>query len=403
MSIAGAKDRSFDGLLLALILIPLFKPAGLGQIDAFNMMFQLGKAASLGVVFLLFLGNLRRFKFTAMELSLVVFWVAYAVGCYQSKAGYDTVLNYSFTSLALLVLFKIEGETGQVRELIKALWAVFVAFLILQAASIFIVRQGIVLFPGDYTYMYLFGEDNYSAFMVLPMMAVVLYADTIDVSRKRWRHRLTVATYWFVLVSYLYVQSVAASLGFLLLGICYLGRDKLNSFVHLLTPKRIAIAFVVLLALILVFHVQDFFGRIVSTFLDKNIFTLNARTTIWGQAEDLIAARPLFGWGDGLTESMIWGGHAHNILLQLLTVSGFVGTVAFFCYVGFAYANAGDRLLTSSGSVLIGALAAMALLTFFDFYIGISALFCLVALVSVVPAALAAEAALPYRDRLAEK
>ncbi len=391
MPIASTKRKSFYSLLLALILILLFKPTGLGQIGVLNTVFQVGKAASLAVILLLSLRSWRQIKFASLELSLVVFWAAYAIGCYQSNSGYYTVLNYSLTSFAFLVLFKIEAEKGRVRELIKVLWSIFIVFLLLQVASIFIVRQGIVLFPGDYTYMYLFGEDNYSAFMTLPMMALALYGDAVDGSPKRWRHRVTVATYWLVLVSYVYVQSIAASLSFLLLGICYLGRDKPNSFVHLLSPKKIAIAFLVVLALILVFHIQDLFGHLVSTFLDKDIFTLNSRTTIWSQAENLIAARPFFGWGDGLTNSMIWGSHAHNVFLQLLTVSGIVGTLAFFYYVGRAYANAGACLSTSSGSILVGTLAALALLAFFDFYVGISALFCFIAFVSVVPSVLEAE------------
>ena len=88
---------------------------------------------------------------------------------------------------------------------------------------------------------------------------------------------------------------------------------------------------------------------------------------------------------------MIWGGHAHNILLQLLTISGLVGTVAFFYYIGRSYADAGKSILSNSGSILIGALAAMAILTFFDFYIGISAMFCLAAFVATVPRSLAME------------
>lgn len=388
MNIQTEKSHSLETLLLVLILVPLFKPTGLGQIALFNTLFQLGKAVSLCVILFLFLGSLRKIKVTSLEVSLAVFWVAYTIGCYQSCAGYETVLNYSLTSLALLLLFKLEAMEGRVRELVNALWCLFTVFILLQVATVFIVMQGVVLFPGDYTRMYLFGEDNYSAFVMLPMTAIVLYADAVNEDGARWKHRVTIVSYLLALASYIYVQSVAAALGFLLLGICYLGKGRLNSFVHKLTLKKIAATFIVLLLLVLVFHIQDFIGGIMSTFLDKDIFTLNSRTIIWKQAEGLIADKPLFGWGDGLTEAMIWGGHAHNIFLQLLTISGVVGTIAFFCYIGRAFVDAGKSILSNSGSILIGALAAMALLTFFDFYIGISALFCFVAFVSVVPASL---------------
>lgn len=384
--------RSMETVFLILILLPLFKPTGLGQIAVFNTLFQLSKAVSLCVILFLFLGNLRKVKITALEVSLACFWIAYTIGSYQSGAGYDTVVNYSLTSFALLELFKIETAEGQARKLTKALWGLFIPLLILQALSIFIVMHGVILFPGDYTHMYLFGEDNYSAFMILPMVAIVLYSDVVDnEGRKSWGHRLTVASFVFVFIAYVYVQSVAAVLGFLLLGICYLGKDKLHSFVHWLTLKKIAIGFITLLLLVLVFHIQDAIGGFASTILDKNVFTLNSRTIIWNQAEKLIVAKPVFGWGDGLAETMIWGGHAHNILLQLLTISGLVGTVAFFCYIGRSYADAGKSILSNSGSVLIGALAAMAILTFFDFYIGISAMFCLAAFVATVPRSLAME------------
>ena len=345
----------------------------------------------MSVILLLVLWNLRKIKITALDVSLLAFWVSYAIGCYQSDAGYDTVLNYSLTSFALLGIFKIEAAAGRVQSLIGALWYLFTALLLLQVVSVFVVMQGIVLFPGSYSYMYLLGEDNYSAFMTLPMMAIALYADAVSDNRKKWKHCITVLALLLVFASYVYVQSVAAALGFLLLGVCYFGKGSFNSIANRLTPKKIAFAFAAFLLLVLVFHVQDYIGEIVSTFLDKNVFTLNSRTIIWQQAEGLIAARPLFGWGDGLSESMIWGGHAHNALLQLLTVSGVVGTVAFLYYVARAYADAGKTILGNSGLILMGALAALALLTFFDFYIGISALFCFVAFVSVVPSALNSE------------
>ena len=385
------KDRAFNSMALFLILVPLFKPAGLGQIPVLNLLFQLGKAASLVIILILLLGNLRKYRFNMLELSIAIFWVSYAIGCYQSESGYDTVLNYSMTSLALLMLFKIEASSGQIRDLLNVLWWIFTPLLLLQAASLVVVSQGVILFPSDYTHMYLFGEDNYSAFMVLPMMTMVLYSDSVNDGKGQWKHRITMLAFLSVLIAYVYVQSVAASLGFLLMGLCYVGKDKLGTFVHCLTPKRIAIVFLALLMLVLVFHVQDFIGQIVSSFLDKNIFTLNSRTTIWSQAEGLIASKPLFGWGDGLTEAMIWGGHAHNALLQLLTACGVVGTCSFFLYVGLAYIDAGRALVCGPGSILVGALAAMAVLSFFDFYIGISALFCLIAFVAVVPGALETE------------
>jgi O-antigen ligase len=375
-------------LALLLILIPFFKPAGLGQVAILDSIFQVWKLFALAVVFLILLGNLRILPFGRIELYLLAFWISYAVGCYQTGVSYGDVINGFFTSMALLLLFRLEGSLGRTAILLRTLSLIFSIGLVLQVLTIFIVRQGIVLFPSEYAYMYFFGEDNYSAFMVLPMMAVVLYTDTVT-AQHGWNHRAALLIYFAVLFSYIYVQSIAAILGIGLLGICYACRHRAHSFFRWLTPKRVGAIFLTILVLFLFFNIQDYLAKVFGSFFqrafDKDILTMNSRTIIWSQARMLIKQRPLFGWGDGLSSSVIWGLHAHNFLLELLVRSGLIGMTAYLLWISSAYRRGFRYMSSESVIVLVGALASFALLSFFDFYINVSAFYCLVAVVAIVP------------------
>lgn len=389
MKLKVGLEGRLENTFLFLILLFLFKPVGFGQIPLLNSAFQWGKGVSIFLIFLMFCRNMGNNRISMVEISLGLFWTAYAVGCIRSESSLTTVLNYSLTSFALITLFRIESTKGRLGLLVETLWLLFVILITLQAISVFVVMGGIDLFPGEYTRMYLFGEDNYSAFAMLPMMAIVLYVDSIWSEKSKFKHVITVMVYLLILISYIYVQSVAAILGFALLGACYFAKNGPRSFANWLRPITIVVVFLSLLILVTVFHVQDYIAKFTPTFLDKDMLTLNSRTIIWDQAFRLIMERPIFGWGDGITEEMIWNGHAHNLLLDLLIVSGMVGSLSFLAFVHSAYTEAGQSIASFSGSILTGAFGAMSVMSFFDFYIGVSATFCFVAFVAVVPSALA--------------
>lgn len=380
-------SRCARSIIVVLVLVPLFKPAGLGQLPAANALFHVWKVVALVLVGAYLVRHRRDVRLGTPEVSLVAFWVCYLVGCLMSGSSVFDVANGLVTSFVLLVLVRTTARLGRAQNLLRSMAWVFAVELVLQVLSMAVVRAGITLFPGDYTYMYLFGEDNYSAFMTLPMAAVVLFwaADCGD-----RRAQAAAGILWAVLFgAYAAVQSVAATLGFAVLGLAYLLRNWRGSFARHMPLWLVGACFVGLLLLVMVFHVQvvaaDALESLFVAGLGKDLYTLNSRTIIWEQAWQLICQRPLFGWGDGVTGDMIWAGHAHNLMLEVALRSGWIGLASYLAFVASSYARAGRLLKEAGASVLVGAIAAFALTSFFDFYPMVIAPYGLFAVVTVVP------------------
>jgi len=81
--------------------------------------------------------------------------------------------------------------------------------------------------------------------------------------------------------------------------------------------------------------------------------TQPSRTAIWGWATELIADRPLFGYGIGrmrfavkdvVEDNSVLPSHAHNIFLEPLVGSGIVGSFALLGFVGFLVVDLGRRI-----------------------------------------------------------
>lgn len=74
---------------------------------------------------------------------------------------------------------------------------------------------------------------------------------------------------------------------------------------------------------------------------DADGISLSGRTDVWNVAWDLFSRHPVFGyghaaWQDEFRESirMSWAFHAHNQLLQSLSVGGIIGGIGLIVYVG---------------------------------------------------------------------
>ncbi|WP_019904413.1 O-antigen ligase family protein [Methylobacterium sp. 77] len=90
-------------------------------------------------------------------------------------------------------------------------------------------------------------------------------------------------------------------------------------------------------------HFDALLGGVTRSGSISELTTLTGRTEIWSVAADLIAQRPLFGWGYNGTEQLIsdsvpttfYGSHlnAHNMSVQLVLTLGFIGAIPGFCFV----------------------------------------------------------------------
>ncbi|MBB3610685.1 O-antigen ligase family protein [Rhizobium sp. BK602] len=90
----------------------------------------------------------------------------------------------------------------------------------------------------------------------------------------------------------------------------------------------------------------SFLGSLSRSGSATEIMTLTGRTELWAVASDLIARKPLLGWGFNGTEALMVGSvgrnfagdpvNAHNMYVQTLLCMGFLGSLPAFAFLGIA-------------------------------------------------------------------
>ena len=117
--------------------------------------------------------------------------------------------------------------------------------------------------------------------------------------------------------------------------------------------KATVLALVISAALGIALVFQDNLLKPFQALLTDDVYTLNSRTELWTSVFRYIAARPIIGYGYYasrylLMKDFIWGGHAHNSLLEVLLTTGLIGLTivgAYLVYVFSAIIRTRDCLL----------------------------------------------------------
>ncbi len=91
-------------------------------------------------------------------------------------------------------------------------------------------------------------------------------------------------------------------------------------------------------------NIEPLLGPLSRTGSSSEIMTLTGRTDLWAVAADLIAQKPLFGWGFNGTEALMVGSvgrafegdpvNTHNMYIQSILCLGFIGSLPGFALLG---------------------------------------------------------------------
>ena len=358
-------------VFLMLLLAPFCKPVGLDVwpwLDTLFLLWKLAAAAVLAVS--LFPKNLsdRVRQRSIIQGVLLVFWGIYFLGCVRAGADVASVGLTVVSSIVLLMLVSYESRIGNGLRLLDAMATLFSLCIVLHILSVFAVKAGLLRFSAGPD-VYLFGYDNYFAFILYPMLAVVLFYRALCCRKPDffgWGLMLA------LVLAYLYTSSVTAAFaGILMIGLMVV-RNCWTGLRRLLDPKWLGVLMALFLVAICVFRVQNLFASMLNA-MDKGI-TLNSRTYIWEHALRLIRQKPFFGHGSFTQEQInnyiLYGTtHAHNLLLELLLRTGIVGTASYIIFLcGFVSRGDRRRLLRSEAGILVIGLAVQLILMFMDFY-----------------------------------
>lgn len=310
--------------LVALLLLPFFKPMGLISLSAAaDWVLVAAKGAALLVIAAFFLAHPRFSPVTVL------------MGAYQALLLASTVLgggswvNWAFdaSGVAGVCLLVEQCVDTDVRALLRGMIWLLGGMCVLNLISIPMFPEGI----GNDWGLYFMGLDNGSALYIIPLLGVTaIYAND-----RGWPllvqfglMALFSATV-FILWSATGMVAVAA---FLALFVLY--RVRRSGLVF--NVCTLYVVYAVGFVLIVVLRASDKFAFLIENVLHKDV-TLTLRLSIWDSALGFIAQKPLLGYGllpRAAIMDMLTVTHCHNFILQVLFQTGAVGLAVYLAAFG---------------------------------------------------------------------
>src|SRR5690625_4116845 len=191
-----------------------------------------------------------------------------------------------------------------------------------------------ILFPDGYTSSgqvtrYFLGVPNQFAAILIPSVIISVTYSLTRFNKIILSTKLLIAAVFF---SFIYFWSATSLVGISLIIIYLLFIHK-GLLRYLINHRTITIGILFLFFSVVYFTNLDIFSFIIEDILNKDL-TLSTRTRIWEEAKFMIGESPYFGYGpieDGryLTFSNLNQRDAHNMVLQILLQSGFLGLSIF--------------------------------------------------------------------------
>lgn len=383
-------------LLNILIIVPLIKPVGLTYHNpAINTMLQYWKLLSILLITLVLLTHLRQLAglFSGKSIyrkgiiGLLIFECIYLFNTISRSVEFLDLLNNCITCILLLIYIPIAGKNRRKESFNKSLDFVFTIYIICQIVSMVLERLNIIwLKAEDGSPTYFFGPDNYSAFMVIPMLGVLLYLGCKGSEKIEFRKKDLILL-GSLTVCYIWTGSVTAACSLIILVVASMLIGNNKKAARIFSIKGLLFVFGLVLFLILTINIQNYFLSIFKLVgKGDRGYSLNSRTYIWAQALQLIKQYPLLGIGN-LSESeiasyVLYGAsHTHNIILELLLRTGITGTISYLHFLIFPLIKYRRYYLRSKKVILLIAGFVYLVLSFMDFYPLIQAPIFLVSLI----------------------
>lgn len=382
-------NEKIKKVFLFFLLSSYFKPVGIAIYPKLNTLFQVFKLVNLIISILLIIcltkWQVPRKKSARGFIGIIVFEMIYIINSLLKEDCLD-LFNNCFTNLVLIALIYSFSQSCYKKIFLNALNNLFTIEIVLHIFSFVAAKFDFFVFEvvegGENTY--LFGRDNYSAFITLPMLGIVLYSDQILKKNLMIRikgYLLSCALF----IMYLSVDSATAACAFFLMLLFIFFEGKSKKILRIIDLKKIIILEFLFLIGVIVYGVQNYFSGLLSAMFNKGEVgvTLNSRTIIWSFAWKLIKEKPILGWGilstEQITNYVLYGAkHAHNLILEILIRTGFVGTLSYFTFLLWPLKNL-KEILKSEAWILLITILCYLILSVMDAYPLIQAQYCLFA------------------------
>lgn len=214
----------------------------------------------------------------------------------------------------------------------KSLAILFSVYVVINLISVFLFPSGIVIEnprPDVFRGIWFLGNDSQFALYLIPNIIFLLIYYEI---RNKKLTLLGYFQFFIIILSIIKINSVTAMLASILtlLFIAIIMIFKKNSFFNF---SRFSLVYILVWVFLILMEKLSLVQNLILA-LGKDV-TLSGRTRIWEAALNMISESPWYGYGINaqvmLTKTEFV---AHNILLQIILESGYIGLVLFLiCFV----------------------------------------------------------------------
>lgn len=363
-------NKYIDVLFMLCIFLSIFKPAGLTKFVYINNFLKIIKGIALIYMTTKIIKN-RKIKNYAFLVYYIIFGSIYIINSVIYDTEYFDTLNNFYSNLILMCYIHLEMNLNK-RNLLNNLSLLFKIIIILQIISMIVIYTfKLDIFGNESGIKYFLGLDNYSAFVIIPMISVIFFRDELFEKEISNQNIILLA---LLNVCYFYTESVTAFIALFILLFCIICLKNKKNILKYFSIRRIAILIAISTIMIITMNFQNLFSYLLENIMKKGI-TLNSRTIIWERTIDLIKNKPILGWGElstiDIKNYVLYGAeHAHNVFLELLLRTGIIGTLAYITFIDKAVSNVYKKENTKNEiSILLIGIIAFEIISFMDCYL----------------------------------
>lgn len=262
--------------------------------------------------------------------------IVIVIAVYESVILFSTIMNSGVVlitiknlvlTIGLCMLIDLQLNTRPGRFL-KLFFFVLSGMVIINLITVILYPDG--LYKSEfYVRNWFLGYKNVQTLYIYPLLAVF----EVYSMKRQWSFAFKAGCVaLFVFSVYLIGDGGSAIASITLWIVLWLACEGVK-LTKLLTVYRVLLAHFIFFICIIFFRLQNYLSFIIENWLKKSL-TFTGRTSRWDIAFQLIAKKPVLGWGQQSGEVMrteLLNGlsHCHNEFLQILFQSGIIGLSIF--------------------------------------------------------------------------
>lgn len=368
----------FDNVFIIVFFLIYLKPFNTSFWGIFDTFLQFAKIIISFILLVLLIK--RNKKISKVSIVVMLFLCSWSLALIMNNMLFENLIYLISIACMFLFVDLYRGSSKNEKSIFKCLYWIAAFYIVLHTLTIFMGHPFFGV-ANDYD-RYFLGGDNRSAFILI-ILCTLLYIYDVQYCELISVRTFTISL--IGLVGLIYVFSVAGMIAYsLLLLAIFLRKHKFLKVVF--SVKCILLLMVAVVVSVVVFHIEDKLSSILALF---NKTGLSSREVIWPLAVRHFLERKFFGYGalspDQVRAYYLYGaGHTHNMLLEILMMTGIVGFTLFFYLMHIIVRKSKRNETKMTYYICMFGLAAYCLCAIFDFYIELIYFYLLLALITLI-------------------